>query len=60
MAKIVKNISDVELMIPNVGLVQPGAKVKVPDDFHNPNFVEDKPESEVQSGEQRPGKKQKA
>lgn len=58
--KIVKNISDGELMIPNVGVVQPGAKIKVSDDFHNPNFADEKADSEESGGEQKTGKKAKA
>lgn len=36
--KYVKNISQNELTIPNVGVVQAGQVVLVPSDFNNPNF----------------------
>ena len=34
----VKNITKEELMVPNVGIIKPGAIVEVPEDFHNINF----------------------
>lgn len=38
MSKEVKNVSDTALAIPGVGIAEPGATIKVPDDFNNPNF----------------------
>ena len=38
--KIVKNISDQELTVPGIGVVEAGASVEVPTDFHNVNFTE--------------------
>jgi len=38
--KTVQNLSDQKLEIPGVGVVSPGATAKVPDDFHNANFIE--------------------
>ncbi len=36
--KTVKNISNKPLAIPNIGIVDAGDTVAVPDSFHNPNF----------------------
>ncbi len=38
MSKIVKNISDKKLAIPNVGEVEAGETIEVSDGFHNANF----------------------
>lgn len=38
--KKVKNISDQDLAIPNVGIAKAGEIISVGDDFHNANFVE--------------------
>lgn len=49
--KLVKNISDQELAIPNVGVVGAGQTIEVDGDFNNANFVEVKKgkEKEVES-----------
>lgn len=39
MTKIVKNISEQTLSIPNVGRVEAGKQIEVPDSFNNPNFA---------------------
>lgn len=33
-----KNTSDNDLEVPGVGMVQAGAQVELPEDFHNANF----------------------
>ncbi len=51
--KVVKNISDMELTIPNVGMVQPGGTIEVPADFNNPNFeVAKKSKDDSQNGDE--------
>jgi hypothetical protein len=42
MSKTVKNITKKDLAIPDVGVVKAGDTVKVPNDFNNPNFKEEK------------------
>jgi hypothetical protein len=46
--KTVKNISEQELAIPEVGVVKSNETISVPDDFHNANFevVKSKSKSE--------------
>ena len=40
----IRNISDQDLVIPNVGIVAPGAVIDAPEGFHNANFERvDKP-----------------
>lgn len=49
MSKVVKNISGKTLAIPDIGTVEAGETITVPDDFRNPNFAEaksGKPEKE--------------
>lgn len=36
--KLVKNISEQDLSIPDVGVIKAGETGTVPDDFNNPNF----------------------
>jgi len=36
--KVVKNITEQDLTIPDVGVVKSGETVEVPVDFNNPNF----------------------
>lgn len=51
--KVVKNISDMELTIPNVGIVQPGGTIEVPADFNNTNFeVVKKSKDDSQNGDE--------
>lgn len=33
-----KNISDQELVIPNIGVVMPGATIEAKEELHNPNL----------------------
>lgn len=61
MTKIVKNISEQTLSIPNVGRVEAGKQIEVPDDFNNPNFEnvsrETKPEETSEDGAEEKGNK---
>ena len=45
MSKVVKNLTDQDLTLPNIGIAKAGETIKVPDDFHNGNFEEVKPSS---------------
>lgn len=38
--KVVKNISNQDLAIVDIGLCKAGETIEVPSDFHNANFVE--------------------
>ena len=45
--KTVKNLTDQELSLPNIGVVKAGETIEVPDDFHNGNFEDVKTEKPV-------------
>lgn len=47
--KVVRNISESELTIPDVGVVKPGQTITVPVDFNNANFEVVKSESKKDS-----------
>lgn len=47
--KVVRNISENELVIPNIGVVKAGDTIEVPADFNNANFVEVKKEPKTET-----------
>lgn len=53
MSKTVKNITESELSLPNIGVVAAGETVTVPDDFHNPNFEVVKSGKDAASSEKK-------